>query len=112
MRIAAAAALALALVAPAASAVSTKASLRVLGVSPVTVRGTQFQPRERVTVTVSGPGARTTTVTADARGVFTARFAGYAVGECAMYRIRAVGNRGSRAFLTPAPPQCGAQQQP
>jgi hypothetical protein len=112
MRIALATLLVFAFAAPAGSAVATKASLRVVDLTPVTVRGVQFQPGERVVVTVSSRRSRSATVIAGARGSFTARFAGFSLRECDMYRVRAVGSRGSRASLTPPPPSCGTDLQP
>jgi hypothetical protein len=114
MRIALGVALAVvALAQPAESAMTRSASLRVVDMSPFTVHGWRFQPGERVVVSVSGTAAkRSATVTATSAGTFTRRFPALRLGECDIYRVRAVGSKGSKAFLTPPPPSCGTELSP
>ena len=88
-----------------------KAKVMVMSTAPVTVRGTSFHPRERVTVTVIASSTRTKIVKANSRGAFTATFTRFAIGHCQGYEIRANGNHGSLATLklTPeCPPPAGA----
>ena len=70
-------------------------SLRVAGMSPLTVRGTHFKAGEHVTLTLTGSARRSARKTASAAGTFTARFAGVKVTRCTTYSVRAVGSRGS-----------------
>jgi hypothetical protein len=81
---------------------SKPASLQLLDTTPVMVRGSGFEARERVSIVLLGGDdvesrVRTTT---DA-GVFRARFA-ESLGSCERLTVRAWGSRGSRArLLTP-----------
>ncbi len=84
---------ALATAAPAAAA---KATLRVVKLSPLTVRGAGFKPAERVTVTLSAGAAGTAKGTATAAGVLTVSLPKAKVTACTPYTLRAVGTAGTR----------------
>lgn len=71
------------------------ATLTVMDMQPLSVRGQGFKPNERVVVTTAG--ARKS-VTASAAGRFVVRFARL---RCAAAPIRAVGSKGSRAVTRP-----------
>ena len=98
----------------AATAVAgTRARVAVMSTAPMTVRGTSFHARERVTVTVTVDTTRTMVVKANAHGVFTATFAHFAIAHCIGYSIRAKGNHGSLATLKvipECPPPAGSKQ--
>jgi hypothetical protein len=98
----------LVLVATAASAVGRTAHVGITAMSPFTVRGTGFLAHERVTVTVFAKTTRTKSVTAGARGGFTAAFSAVTVGRCEGFAIRAKGNRGSIAAFKIFP-ECADQ---
>jgi hypothetical protein len=76
-----------------------RARVAVVSTAPVTINGTGFRSRERVVVTLTTTGAHRKVVMANARGAFTAKFAGVAIGYCEGYFVRAKGNRGSLAVL-------------
>jgi hypothetical protein len=94
----------------AVSAPST-ASVHLAKLSPVTVAGSGFAPRERVVVRVipAGRVPLSKVVSATAAGRFAAAFVGRSLPECASYRVVAVGNAGSRAARREIPPPgaCG-----
>jgi hypothetical protein len=92
-----------ALAPPASAAASRTAHVSVTSLSPVVVRGTNFLPNERVTVTVFAKGTRTKTVSANLPGGFRATFHTLSIGTCQAYAVRAKGNRGSTAFLKVIP---------
>jgi hypothetical protein len=69
-------------------------SLRVPDTAPFSVRGTGFVPSERVTVSVLSH-AKTAVVLAN--GTFLVHFWSLRVGDCQVYIVRAVGNRGTKA---------------
>lgn len=101
----------IALVGASTATAKTHARVAMQSTAPVTIRGTGFHARERVTVTVTTTGDRTKVVRANARGVFTATFTRFAIGHCIGYTIRAKGNHGSLATLTltpECPPPAGA----
>ena len=113
MRVALGTVFLLLVLAPAAgSTTASTASLRVVDTSPFTVHGWRFQPNERVLVTVAAKETRSRTISAGPSGTFTVRFVSLRLGECDLYRVRAVGDEGSQAVLKPAPPQCGTYLQP
>jgi hypothetical protein len=95
---------------PVAAVASSSRTARVTvpATSPVSVHGTNFRSKERVTVTFSAKGIRTKTVTANARGGFWTTFRGLTIGSCDFYTVRARGNRGSSAFLKVIP-ECAPQ---
>jgi hypothetical protein len=96
------AALALALVlafgAPSVDA-SARAHLRVVDTAPFTVRGSGFQPAERVALLVTVKSRWQRTVVVSSTGSFVARFTGPTIRSCSAYFVRARGNRGSLAVL-------------
>ncbi|HEY7178406.1 MAG TPA: hypothetical protein VH305_04460 [Gaiella sp.] len=85
---------ALAAVAPAAAA---KATLRVVKLSPLTIRGTGFKPAERVTLTLSAGANGTARGTATAGGAVTVSFPKAKLTACTAYTLRAVGAAGTKA---------------
>ena len=88
---------ALAVAAPASSATTT-ATVRVVTLSPFTVRGAQFEPRESVLVAVTSGRQRTERhLRASSAGAFVASFPALSVGRCGGYVVRALGSRGSVA---------------
>ena len=91
-----------------AVAATTRARVAVTSTAPVTVDGTGFRSRERVTVTLIATDMHRKVVIAGARGVFTAKFPGTTIGDCEGYFIRAKGNRGSLAVFRVVP-ECAPQ---
>jgi hypothetical protein len=88
----------------AATAVAgTRAHVAVMATAPVTIHGTSFQARERVTLTVTASSIRTKVVRATARGTFTATFTHFVIAHCQGYVIRAKGNDGSLVTLKVTP---------
>ena len=69
---------------PPAGTAGTKALLRVVGVSPLTVRGTHFRVREpvRVVVALAQGSNLTRQVRANLTGAFTVSFAGARYDPC------------------------------
>jgi hypothetical protein len=100
------------LASPAGSALEKRAFIRIERASPLIVYGWGFQPRERVVVTVSSEGSQSGIAVAGPAGTFTKRFRKLSVSPCTMYRVRALGNKGSHAASTPPPPSCGTELQP
>jgi hypothetical protein len=86
-----------------AAAGTTRARVAVTSTDPMTVVGSGFRSRERVTVTLMTTGLQRKVVTAGAKGAFTATFAGATIGYCESYFVRAKGNRGSLAILKVIP---------
>lgn len=78
-------------------------SLRLLGSSPITVRGIHFKARERVRVTLFATGALVARVRTSEAGAFTAQFGDNVAGGCSGLSIRAVGAGGDRALLKVEP---------
>lgn len=72
------------------------------------VVGTDFQPHERVVVTLRTVSAHwTKTVVATAAGSFTARFTvSAAAGGCQGFSVLAVGSKGDRAAWKSPPKPC------
>jgi hypothetical protein len=85
-----------------------KATLKLSGGAPLTLRGAHFLANERVRVTVSGKVTRTKQVTASRTGVFVVRFQ-TAYDRCSTTIALAVGARGSRAGLKLPPLACPAE---
>jgi hypothetical protein len=81
-------------------------ALTVRSLAPFTVRGSYFQPFERVTVTLSGTWIRHRTATAE--GAFVARFRGVDIDPCNGFRVKAAGSKGSVAVLHPPPRMCAS----
>jgi hypothetical protein len=82
-----------------------KATLRLSAAAPLTLRGANFLPSERVRVTVSSELRRSKQVTASPAGVFVVRFPGV-YDRCSGLFALAVGARGSRAGLKLPLPAC------
>ncbi|MGN6429887.1 MAG: hypothetical protein ACTHNB_04025 [Gaiellaceae bacterium] len=83
---------------------STRATIHVTKVVPITVTGAGFKAGERVKIVVRTPTIYRKTVTASRRGRFTAIF-GRATGKCLSMRVLATGSKGSRATAY-VPPSC------
>jgi hypothetical protein len=80
---------------------SRRASLHVLDMQPLVVRGTGFEPNERVRLMLSvAEGQRWRATKAGAEGRFTMRFDA-SIGGCGRFSVQAFGSRGSRARLLP-----------
>ena len=79
-----------------APAATTKATVRIVKLSPLTIRGTGFKPTERVTVKLSAGAAGTVRGTATAAGVLTVSFPKTKVTACTAYTLRAVGTAGTK----------------
>jgi hypothetical protein len=80
-------------------------TITVTRVVPLTVKGANFVPGERVTLTAQLFGTnRTKIVTAGRRGSFLAIYR-FASGKCVGIRVVARGNKGSRATAY-VPPSC------
>jgi hypothetical protein len=75
-----------------------KATLKLTRGAPLTVRGTQFVPAERVRVAVVGEGLQRR-VTASGRGAFLVSFTNISYDRCDGLIVIAVGSDGSRAVL-------------
>jgi len=90
--------------------VAEKPALRIMKSAPFVLRGSHFQPAERVTVTLAGRSMHRRTATAGATGAFTVTFLGVSASRCSIYGFHAVGDRGSAASLrtaTDCPPPRG-----
>lgn len=74
------------------------ASVRVSTMKPFVVSGTHFKRGETVRVTTQLKGKHVRVVKATRKGVFKARFLRLKATFCSGYYVRAVGNKGSRAF--------------
>jgi hypothetical protein len=102
-------ALGLALLAAAANGGESrkKATLKLSGGAPLTLRGANFLPSERVRVSLSGERRQMKQVTAGPGGGFVVRFQ-VAFDRCSATIVRAVGARGSLAGLKLPPLACPA----
>jgi len=98
-----------AVIASTAVAGTSRPHVAVMSTAPVTMQGTSFHVRERVTVTVMTQDIGRKVVTANRRGAFSAKFAGFSIKYCEAYVIRAKGNRGSLAVLK-VTPECPAPE--
>jgi hypothetical protein len=90
---------AVALAVPAAQS-GTVPKLRLVTVQPLVIRGESFRPQERVVVTAMTPsGAKRVVVRATSRGRFGATFElrNQPCGDA--FAVRALGARGSRAWV-------------
>jgi hypothetical protein len=94
---------------PSAFASSTP-RVMLTSTSPARVRGSGFQAREAVAVSVTrGTAKLRLTVETDGAGAFLARFKRNLGGNaCAVTAVVAVGARGDRAAWKTAPMACGA----
>ena len=80
----------------AAGAVERRPALAIVDVKPLTVRGSSFRPRERVTLLVVAGKPLTTHARAGAGGGFRVSFP-VRVEGCMAVHVQAIGARGSRA---------------
>ena len=80
--------------------------LTLVGKQPLVVSGAHFHPRESVRVTVSSTGRESVLVRTDRTGAFRISLPDIAFGRCGGLQIRAVGTRGSVAFLKLPLPAC------
>jgi hypothetical protein len=80
-------------------------ALRITDLAPLTVRGTNFRPGERVKLLVNAGRPITRAVRAGTRGGFVARLGVRADGACATV-VQAIGAAGSRALVDLARPGC------
>jgi hypothetical protein len=87
----------------AAVASTTRPRVAVVSTAPVSIEGSWFRSRERVTVTLVAKEMHRKVITASAKGAFTAKFPGARIGYCESYFVRAKGNRGSLAILKVIP---------
>ncbi len=92
-----------------ASGGASKPTLELVRGKPLTVRGSGFQRRERVRVTIVASGNFARTVRTSARGTFTAAFGGvsFSFDRCGNgWVITARGARGDAATLKLPQPEC------
>ena len=78
------------------SAAPAKATLKIVKLNPLTIRGSGFKPVERVTVTLSAGAAGKAKGTATAAGVLTVSVPKAKVTACTPYTLRAVGSAGTK----------------
>jgi len=90
---------------------AARAHVTVLDTAPFTVRGSGFQPAERVALLVAVKSRWQRTVVASSTGSFVARFTGPTVKPCTAYFVRARGNRGSLVVIKVVP-ECASPLQP
>jgi hypothetical protein len=83
-------------IATAAPAAAAKATVKIVKLSPLTIRGAGFKPAERVTVTLSAGAAGSARATATAAGVVTVSLPKAKVTACTAYTLRAVGSAGTK----------------
>jgi hypothetical protein len=74
-----------------------KPRLAVMDLAPLTVRGSSFKPRERVTVTLSGGQSDRLRLRATRKGAFVISF-DVPIVRCHPLTVRAFGAAGSRAM--------------
>jgi hypothetical protein len=80
--------------------------LHLMDASPVTVRATGFEPRERVNVVLRDPALATRTMTTGSGGAFTVTFPHTSASSCAGFSVIATAADGAKATLKRAPGQC------
>ena len=85
-----------------------KATLKLAGGAPLTLRGADFLAKEPIRITLSGKVTRTKQVTASSAGGFVVRFPA-TFDRCSTTIARAVGAKGSRAGLKLLPVACPAE---
>jgi hypothetical protein len=94
-------------VATAAPAAAAKATVRIVKLSPLTIRGSGFKPSERVTVTLSAGAKGTARGTATAGGLVTISLSKTKVTTCTAFTLRAVGSAGTKVtFKQTVKPLC------
>jgi hypothetical protein len=85
------------------SSTSPGTALRIAAVAPFSVQGSGFRAQERVQVVAKVRGRHVKAVRATATGTFRVRFLGVSATACTGYVVRAIGNKGSRAYLRHVP---------
>ena len=81
--------------------VAQRPALIVTDTRPFEVRGTGFEPRERVQVLLSANGAqRWQNTVATSAGIFTVEFR-LSLGTCSRFTMQAFGSKGSRVRVLP-----------
>jgi len=81
---------------------------RLTNAAQLSLRGTGFQPRERVRVVVYLRVRAVKRVVAGVHGGFVVRFVDLRRDPCAAFSAVAIGNRGSRAAFKRPPGMCPA----
>ncbi len=104
-------------VVPSASASTTqrtaKARVWIANERPAVVRGTGFKPGERVQVSLAAVKQRLRkTVSANAKGVFVARWTTGLKSDCGNKLVTATGSLGTRAVFKVVANDCAPQQDP
>ena len=89
-----------------AGSTTSRAVLRLVDTSPVTLRGAGFKAHEHVKVTLVARTSAVRRTVATAGGILFVRFAGANPNECTGFSAIAVGNLGSRATYKRAPGMC------
>lgn len=92
------AALLVALALPLLASAATLPRLQIAE-KPFVVRGTGFQPRERIKLTLNAGGSFVRTILASSRGSFAVRFVRASSDKCNGYSASALGSNGSRASV-------------
>jgi hypothetical protein len=86
---------------------AARPALRVVDEMPLVVRGTGFEPREHVRLSlVLRTRSRSTTLVVSLRGTFVARFTLTPVQCQLVEAVVAAGDRGSRARIRPSLDSC------
>jgi hypothetical protein len=94
-------------VATSAPAAAEKGTLKIVKLSPLTIRGSGFKPTERVTLTLSAGAAGKAKGTATAAGILTVAFPKAKLTSCTAYTLRAVGSAGTKVtFKQTVKPSC------
>jgi hypothetical protein len=94
-------AFALAAVIPAGAGARPAPHLRIVGHTPLALRGEGFRPSERVTLRVTlGQESAKRQVTAGAQGSFATVFKTLSLTRCTPLRAEAVGSKGSHVSFT------------
>jgi hypothetical protein len=88
-------------------AASKRPSLRFVDLDPLTVRGLNFKPGERVKLLVNADGPHRLAAKASPRGDFTVRLA-FKLDRCTAVVVQAIGNKGSRAMVDVTTPDCAS----
>ena len=88
-----------ALGAVAAQAAAPPPGLSIAASRPLTIRGLHFPARQWVRVTVASTSTHTARRWVNATGSFTATFPNLTFGPCTGMQVRAVGTRGTVAWL-------------
>jgi LEA14-like dessication related protein len=88
-------------------AASKRPTLQLTDLNPLTVRGLNFRPEERVKLLVSAGGAKRLAVKANQRGTFTLALR-VELDRCTAVVVQAFGSRGSRAMVDITAPDCAS----